>query len=740
MSKKKQPTPKPATTAKNTPVAQVRKPEPRASLINWQGGDQSSAQDALYKKVFWGSALFCLLITVIMALGSGINGDDEYQVDYSEKLVNYYATAGSDTSALNIPKGNMHYYGGFFDLVAGAANHTLGFDEFDLGYHRLRHVLIAIFGFLTMLFTGLLAERIAGWRAGILAMVLLFLSPRFLGHSLMNPKDIPFAAGFAIGLYYLLEVMRSLPKLDWKPILGLTLGIALAFATRAGGLLLVAYTGLFLGIDFLTKYGIGGIFTHIKSTLNYALCLAAVVVGAYFLAVLTWPAALDDPMGLPFKALSEFSKLGVRIRVLFMGDNVLSDATPWYYAPLWILKTIPFYTILGMAGGFLLLPKLLGRYGVLPVALAFFAAIFPLAYIIYKDSLLHDGWRHLLFVYPPMVVVAALSWTTLEQWLQKPLRYAVWGLLLVTALDPFIFIVRNPAYPYVYFNTLGGGIKGAYGHYETDYWGTSVKQAVDWMKKEGIISPNMKDTVVIGTSFYYNVSRQLGKDIRDKVRMKYVRFNSRYTESWDYGIFPSRYIRGPHLLAKTWPNSKTVHVVSANGVPLTAIEKDVDKHSYKGEAAIKAQQFNVAIEEFKAETTKYPDNELAWAGLANAYLNSGNTQEAIAAVNQMLKIAPENETGLYYLGMAYLRSGDNNNALTTFEQFVKVNDENSMVYYYLGLLYQSRQDLTLAIKNALLSIEYNPRFKQAYQLAAAIYEQQGDAQSAARYKQAADSL
>ncbi|MCB9298184.1 MAG: hypothetical protein H6559_34450 [Lewinellaceae bacterium] len=52
-----------------------------------------------------------------MSLFSGINGDDEFQNDYSEKLVDYYLSFGADTAALYIEKGNMHYYGGFFDLV-----------------------------------------------------------------------------------------------------------------------------------------------------------------------------------------------------------------------------------------------------------------------------------------------------------------------------------------------------------------------------------------------------------------------------------------------------------------------------------------------------------------------------------------------------------------------------------------------------------------------------------------------
>ena len=87
----------------------------------------TTENDGLYKKIFQYSVLGIFIITVLLSFNAGINGDDEFQNDYSKKLVSYYSTLGADTSALYIEKGNMHYYGGFFDLLTGAVNTTLGF-------------------------------------------------------------------------------------------------------------------------------------------------------------------------------------------------------------------------------------------------------------------------------------------------------------------------------------------------------------------------------------------------------------------------------------------------------------------------------------------------------------------------------------------------------------------------------------------------------------------------------------
>lgn len=738
MSKKKS-----RNNKKQTPKPRSSTAAAKSTARNWSLDRPSvaSPNDSLYRKIFLGTGLLLLLTLIFLSLGSGINQDDEYQVDYSEKLVSYYATAGQDTSALNIPKGNMQLYGGFFDLTTGFVNKALGYDTLDRGYHNVRHIFAAMIGFLAMLFVGLTAKEIAGWRVGILALLFLFLSPRFLGHSFMNPKDIPFAAGFAIANYYTIILLQSLPKPKWSTLIGLALGFALALATRAGGLLLIGYVGLFMGLDFLLKYGLKGLGTETQKLGRYMAYGAGVIVVGYILAILTWPWALQSPIANPLKALSEFSELGVKIRLLFQGENVMSDNTAWYYPVIWIIKTIPLFTLLGVVGSVALIGPILKRYAPLPVLLMLFASFFPLAYIIYKDSILHDGWRHLMFVYPSMVVLAALFWKQLETLFQKNKigKYAIYAILGLLMLESAVFIARNPQIPYVYFNPIGGGLKGAYGYYETDYWGVSTKQALDWLEKENIIGENMQDTVVIGTSFWYPVSRLAGK-YDGKVQVKYVRFNSRYNERWDYGIFPSRFIRGPHLRSKKWPNSRTVYTITANGVPLTAIEKDTDHFAYQAEIAIKQQNWLEAIEALKKETELHPDNEVAWQSMASAYINSGNFQQAINAASESLRAAPQNETSLYFLGLAYLNTGNVQPAINAFKESLDSNDENAVVYYYTGVAYQQVQNWTEVVLHAQRAIELNPGFKQAYELAAVGLEQQGNAQAAAQYRQAANQL
>ena len=118
----------------------------------WFGPD-----DASLRKIYMGIAALGLLVMLFMAMGSGINADEKFQYSYSEKLLNYYTTFGKDTSALNVPEGIMHIYGGFFEITTSAVSKVLGFSQSDAGFYHVRHLFSATLGWLAIVFAGLLA-------------------------------------------------------------------------------------------------------------------------------------------------------------------------------------------------------------------------------------------------------------------------------------------------------------------------------------------------------------------------------------------------------------------------------------------------------------------------------------------------------------------------------------------------------------------------------------------------------
>ncbi len=165
--------------------------------------------------LFIGLAAVLLIAMPLMSLDAGNSGDeDKFQIPQGRFVMDYYHTDGQDTTCLmdvvNLngkdQNWNLKYYGCSFDVVTEWINQTFGIDDIA----RTRHICNSLMGWLILLFGGLIAYRMGGWRAGVFAMLLLFFSPRLLGHSFNNPKDIPMAAGVVMSIYYIMMFFRQI--------------------------------------------------------------------------------------------------------------------------------------------------------------------------------------------------------------------------------------------------------------------------------------------------------------------------------------------------------------------------------------------------------------------------------------------------------------------------------------------------------------------------------------------------
>lgn len=705
--------------------------------------DVSSPQDEFYKKVFWGIALVTFLVTMILAWNSGTNGDDSFQNDYSDQLVDFYTTMGQDTSAFYHPKGPIQYYGGVYEVPVGAVNAIFGLDSKDDAYHTIRHLFNGLFGVLAMIFVGLFAQRIGGWRAGIIALVLIFLSPRFLGHSLMNPKDIPFAAGYIMALYFLARLLEELPKPSNKTLFGLAGGIGIAFGARAGGLILVPYIVMFIGLAYLLNYGVPALWKHGKQTLKYIAYGGVPIIAGLLLGILVWPYAIVDPISHIPESLSGLTKYAVNIRMLFQGEMIFGKDVPPYYLAVWIWNTVPLFIHLGLLILLVLGWQMIKKYNYLLLALALFTAFFPIVYVIIQNSTLYDGWRHLTFAYTPLVAIVAVAWHHLIKILEnkKPFAYAVVGLLALTTIEPAWFIAKNADYPYIYFNPLIGGIEGAFGELETDYWGVSMQPAMEWLEDQGIVHENMQDTIIIASNFSDQLGKYFRKKYNGKVKTQYLRFRQRYDKPWDYGLFLSRYVRGSHLNQGTWPpEGKTIHTIDANGIPLVAILKEDSRNPHLGVMAGKKSDWKKVIELLEPEVLKYPQNEIAWLELARAYTNTDTIDLAYDALERVLKIEPENVQAANLLGLNYINAGRIQEGLKVFENSLTFESQNFIAHFYIASVNSHAGNLQVAMDNARQALKLNPKFKEGYILMSEILAKMGNMEEAAKYRAAAQRV
>jgi hypothetical protein len=118
--------------------------------------------------------------------------------------------------------------------------------------------------------------------------------------------------------------------------------------------------------------------------------------------------------------------------------------------------------------------ELAGSRAVLVVSVAAFG---PIGVLILQGSTLYDGVRHVLFVIPMLAIVAARGLTSLLPFLRRlPIVPAALG-VAHTAVIVVTLVILHPL-EYIAMNSLAGGVAGAYGRFDLDYWSMAVPEAL----------------------------------------------------------------------------------------------------------------------------------------------------------------------------------------------------------------------------------------------------------------------
>lgn len=622
-----------------------------------------------FKKITLITLGVMLLVMLWVSKDYGISGDEYTQNTYGEHVYNYYATFGKDKGALTFK--NVYNYGGFFDLLCVAVNKALPTDEYNT-----RHFITAIFGFLAIVFAALLAKFYKGWGAAFLTALFMFFTPRFFGESMYNPKDIPFALGMVMGVYFICRFVAAFPKPSWKDALWVALSIGFAIGIRVGGLLLIPFLFVAIGIEYVfdwrKNYELFG--AEIK---RLAIYTVGICIVGYFSGLIFWPFALEAPLQNPFTALSEMSNFSVGIRMLFDDKHIMSQNVTAGYIPTWIGLTTPVIILLGI----LLSPWLFvsKQYKFHKLLFLFFAALFPWLYIVYKHSPLYDGWRHLLFIYPMLVVISALTFTSAIAYFQnKSVKYAIAGLVTIGLILPARWSIANHPNQVVYFNELAGGIDGAYGYYETDYYMNSIKQAFYKLAKEKDLY-NTKDSVIIVTNCIEPMWQYVASLKNPRVVADYVRYRERESKPYTYGIFFSRFIDRQLLQNGYFPPANTIIAIKADNTPLAVVTKaDPEQNAYKANRYFEAKDYANAVVYYQKALAKDAKNETLYLNYAIALASTGHMNEAINVTNAYLKMVPEDMNGYQILVQMYKAVGDMQSAqraMTTAQSIMQEQEE-----------------------------------------------------------------
>jgi hypothetical protein len=98
-------------------------------------------------------------------------------------------------------------------------------------------------------------------------------------------------------------------------------------------------------------------------------------------------------------------------------------------------------------------------------------------YVLIRKPSMYDGLRHFLFILPPIFIFTGLTFEFLMDYIAISWLRA--GMILVLLAPGIAGIIQLHPYEYTYYNSFVGGTSGAFRIYETDYWLTCYKEAVE---------------------------------------------------------------------------------------------------------------------------------------------------------------------------------------------------------------------------------------------------------------------
>src|ERR1044071_9604736 len=126
------------------------------------------------------------LVVVLTFADYGVTWDEDVHNWYGYFVLDYYLSLFADRRALHWM--DLINYGAAFDMAAAALN------KFSpLGVYETRHLLNGFVGVAGLAGCWKFGRVLGGPRAGVIALLLLLLTPNYYGQMFNNPKDIPFA-------------------------------------------------------------------------------------------------------------------------------------------------------------------------------------------------------------------------------------------------------------------------------------------------------------------------------------------------------------------------------------------------------------------------------------------------------------------------------------------------------------------------------------------------------------------
>lgn len=368
-------------------------------------------------------------------------------------------------------------YGPFIDTLSVASH-----DFFTLKHHIITnpvasyHVPAIIASTLCIFVVYLFAYVTWGTVPAIMAAITLALMPRFIGDSQNNIKDTPIMTLFAMTFtcYYLAFVKR---KLRYYVVAGVFLGMT--YATKINALIIFPSVLLWVGL-------VNG--RSLKDGVRNMVGLGLSLCSAFIAILVFWPYYRYNPLERFVETYGVFRNHEWDLYTLYLGQHYRGHEVPRHYPFVMLGVTTPTWILILLALAVaIIIGMLIRRTDKRSLPALLLTCIWMLATPVTQalsPNPMYDGIRHYQASLAPMAILAGFAVWYIGKMLYtfRKAAFIVFMLVCVWGYGSILYkdITMHP-YQIVYFNELVGGVRGAYGKFDLDYWGQSLLEASRWI-------------------------------------------------------------------------------------------------------------------------------------------------------------------------------------------------------------------------------------------------------------------
>ncbi|UOG74745.1 hypothetical protein MTX78_21840 [Hymenobacter tibetensis] len=455
------------------------------------------------------------------------------------------------------------HHGPVFEISAIVLSYLLT-DHDSRSYYIVRHSLVFgvfVVGVWALYQVG--QRRFRDWRWGLLGAGLLVLSPRFFAEAFYNGKDIVYMAFFALAMHTLLRLLAQ-PTLGRAVVHGLT--TALVVDVRVHGLQLLLFTTL--GLLLESRFN-----STTTLTARRVWQLGGTYMGTAGIGIVAgWPYLWAWSVPELLSVASHAVRYPWGFTNFYLGQHLLARQLPWHYIPVWMLVTIPVPYSLAAGWGLLTGLRACWRQGIswwlrtpesrtdLLLALWLVA---PLLVVMLTHTVVYEGWRHLYYIYPALLLwavrgVRALVGLAKQRGWRRVVSGTVLGLAALETVHTAGRMLQMYPHANVYFSFLPGAT--AEQLFERDYWCLSYRQGLEW-----ILANDTSKTVTVNAFWHYPIyNNSLILKPEERARL---RFTPNYTARY--------YLAGYRWHPKPYLDSlgAEVYVIRAGGMKVLSVFK-----------------------------------------------------------------------------------------------------------------------------------------------------------------------